>query len=177
MELLDIVDENNNFTGKSKDREMIHKEGLLHREVGVIIINEKNELLLEKRAATKKQSPNKWNFCAGHIESNETPEISMIREMKEEIGISANIEELKFINTYRANRKLNNGQHNNMFIYIFLFKTDKEIKDYKIQIEELSEVKYFSIDEIIKAISEDNKDFAFYDAKYYIDILNKIKEM
>ncbi len=53
MELLDIVDENNNLTGEFVDREIVHSEGLLHREVGVIVLNESNEILLEKRASTK----------------------------------------------------------------------------------------------------------------------------
>ena len=87
MELLDIVDENNNLTGEFVDREIVHSEGLLHREVGVIILNENNEMLLEKGASTKKQSPNKWALCAGHIEAGDTPENAILREVKEEIGI------------------------------------------------------------------------------------------
>ena len=45
MELLDIVDENNNLTGKSLDREIVHKDGLWHREVAVIILNEEGKML------------------------------------------------------------------------------------------------------------------------------------
>ncbi len=37
MELLDIVDENNNLTGKTEEKEVIHKKGLYHREVAVWI--------------------------------------------------------------------------------------------------------------------------------------------
>jgi len=47
MELLDIVDENNNLTGEILEREIVHAQGLWHREVGVIVLNEKGKLLIE----------------------------------------------------------------------------------------------------------------------------------
>ena len=174
MELLDIVDENNYLTGKVLDREIVHKEGLFHREVGVIIINEKEELLLEKRAASKKQSPNKWAICAGHIEAGDVPQRAIIREIKEEIGIDLKIEDLDFLGIFKRNKKFENGQENNTFIYIYVFRTDKKIEDYTIQVEELSEVKYFTKDEIENALKMNNDSFAFYDEQYIKDVLKKI---
>ena len=175
MELLDIVDENNNLTGEFVDREIVHSEGLLHREVGVIVLNENNEILLEKRASTKKQSPNKWALCAGHIEAGDVPENAILREIKEEIGIDITKKELQFLDVFRRDKKFNNGQHNNTYIYIYIYKTNKKVEDYTIQVEELSEVKYFSIDLIEKALEEKNSDYAFYDEPYIKEILNRIK--
>ena len=175
MELLDIVDENNNLTGKVVDREIVHSEGLLHREVGVIILNEKGELLLEKRAKSKKQSPNKWAICAGHIEAGDSAENSIIREMKEEVGLVVNIKDLEFLGVFKRNKKFKNGQRNNTFIYIYVYKTNKKIEDYIIQIEELSEVKYFPKDKIEKDLKKKNEDYAFYDEPYIMEILDKIK--
>ncbi len=154
MELLDIVDENNNLTGEFVDREIVHSEGLLHREVGVIVLNENNEMLLEKRTSTKKQSPNKWALCAGHIEAGDIPENAILREVKEEIGIDITQKDLEFLDVFRRDKKFNNGQHNNTYIYIYIYKTNKKVEDYTIQIEELSEVKYFPISDIEKAIEE-----------------------
>ena len=102
MELLDIVDENNNLTGEVCEREYVHNNGLRHRESAVLVINEKNELLLEKRAATKKSSPNKWALCAGHVSSGEDPEDTMIRELKEEIGMNTTAQDLIFLDIYEA---------------------------------------------------------------------------
>ena len=39
MEYLDVVDENNNLTGKTEERNIIHEKGIWHREVAVWIIN------------------------------------------------------------------------------------------------------------------------------------------
>ena len=54
-------------------------------------MNEKGELLLQKRAANKKQNPNKWGVCAGHIDAGETVEVSAIRELEEELGLKVTI--------------------------------------------------------------------------------------
>ena len=56
-------------------------------------------------------------------------------------------------------------------------KTNNKIEDYTVQVEELSQVKYFPESEIDKALKEGNTDYAFYDEHYIIEILNKLKEM
>ena len=177
MELLDIVDENNNLTGEIIDREIVHTKGLFHREVGVIVLNEKKEVLLEKRAASKKQAPNKWAICAGHIEAGDIPNNAIIREMQEEIGVTCKIDDLKFVGVFERNKNFKNGQKNNTFIYIYLYKTNKKIEDYTVQIEELSEVKYFPMNELEEDLRKGNSDYAFYDEEYIVDVLNKVKEM
>lgn len=82
MEYLDVVDENNNLTGKIEERNIIHEKGIWHREVAVWIMNEQGKILLQKRASTKKQEPNKWAICAGHIDAGETVENAILRELE-----------------------------------------------------------------------------------------------
>ncbi len=60
MELLDVLDEEGNMTGKVEDKDVIHEKALWHKEVDAWIVNEQGEILIQKRAATKKQAPNKW---------------------------------------------------------------------------------------------------------------------
>lgn len=38
MEYLDVVDENNNLTGETAERNYIHEKGIWHREVAICII-------------------------------------------------------------------------------------------------------------------------------------------
>ena len=84
MELLDVVDENNNLIGIKEDKNIIHKKGLLHREIAVIIQNENGEYLVQKRSSNKKGAPNMWSFTTGHVELGEDYETTAIREIKEE---------------------------------------------------------------------------------------------
>ena len=54
MELLDIVDEQGNYTGETMEREKVHDLNLLHWEIGVFIINNNKEVLLQKRSPNKR---------------------------------------------------------------------------------------------------------------------------
>jgi isopentenyl-diphosphate delta-isomerase len=59
MELIDIVNENNEFTGQIEEREIAYEKGLWRRTVSCWIMNEKGEILLQKRSSNKKKNPNK----------------------------------------------------------------------------------------------------------------------
>lgn len=172
MELLDVVDENNELTGKAIDREIVHGNGLWHREVAVIIANKEGKILLEKRSPFKKQSPNKWALCAGHIGAGDSPENAILREMEEEIGVSINIEDLEFLKVAIRNIKFNEEQYNRAFQYTYYWETDKKESDFIIQEEELTEVKFFDIEEIKEAVNSNDKNFAFADEDYIDEILN-----
>ena len=94
MEYIDIFDENNNPTGQIKEKGKAHEEGDFHRTAHVWIINDKNELLLQKRSANKKSHPNCWDISgAGHIKAGESVIDGAIRELKEELGV----EEVKYV--------------------------------------------------------------------------------
>lgn len=58
MELIDIVNENNEFTGQIEEREIAYEKGLWRRTVSCWIMNEKGEILLQKRSSNKKKNPN-----------------------------------------------------------------------------------------------------------------------
>ena len=79
MELIQIVDKNGNFTGQVMDKEEAHDKNLLHNEVGIFIINDDGKVLLQKRSANKRFSPNKWGLCAGHVDAYETLEEAALR--------------------------------------------------------------------------------------------------
>ncbi len=53
MEYIDIFDENNNPIGEIKEKTKAHDDGNFHRTAHIWIINDKNELLLQKRSAKK----------------------------------------------------------------------------------------------------------------------------
>ena len=54
-----------------------------------ILLNHKGELLITGRPAGKIWS-GYWEFPGGKIEADETPEIALKREMKEEVGVILN---------------------------------------------------------------------------------------
>lgn len=176
MEYLDVVNENNELTGKTEERNIIHKEGIWHREVAVWIMNEKGEVLLQKRASTKQQSPNKWSICAGHIDAGETVENAIIREMEEELGIKVRISELEFINIYKEKKKFHNNTKNYNFDYMYFYKTNYKIEDYKICLEELSEVKYIPLLELEEIVKNKDENVTFSKQPYISEVIEILRK-
>ena len=66
--------------------------------VGAIILNEKGEILLQKKDSSYVPFPQKWCFFGGHIEEGETPEDTIVREVIEEIGIHLSFNFFKKLN-------------------------------------------------------------------------------
>lgn len=160
IELLDVVDEENHLTGKVEDKEIIHKRGLWHREVAAWIMNNKGEILIQKRAKTKKQNPNKWSLTAGHIDAGESAEDGMHREVLEEIGVD--IQKFSRIKIAKIQEEHpNSNTTNNYFSYIFFVKVNYNLEDYKIQEEELSELKYITIEELEQIIKNKDDNYTF----------------
>jgi isopentenyl-diphosphate delta-isomerase len=95
-----------------------HRRGLLHSAVSVFIFNDRNELLLQKRAVSKYHSPEKWtNTCCTHPLPGESPIMSARRRLREEMGLEATLTEV-FRFLYRAD--VGNGLIENEFDHVFI---------------------------------------------------------
>nr|WP_199159193.1 NUDIX domain-containing protein [Pedobacter sp. ASV2] len=63
--------------------------------VAAAIFNNRNEILLQKRSDV-----NKWGIVSGHVEFGESIQEAILREIKEELNVSAKI--IRFIGVYSA---------------------------------------------------------------------------
>ena len=59
--------------------------------IAIAVIKYKNKYLIGKRAATKKFAPNKWEFISGFVDTKETAEEIILRELMEETGLNGKI--------------------------------------------------------------------------------------
>ena len=169
MELIEIVDENGDFTGQIMDKEEAHDKNLLHNEVGIFIINDDGKVLLQKRSANKRFSPNKWGLCAGHVDAYESLETAALREIKEEVGLYLSLKEL----IPYGEREINISDSNSHITYFYYVICNKKAEEFVIQEEELSEVKWFNIDEIIIMIKDGKTSFK----ENRISLLNGLKNI
>ena len=86
-EFLDIVDEQNRVLGQDI-RGQVHKQGLLHRGVHVLVFNSAGLMLLQKRSQHTKNAPGAYDLSVSeHVQSGEDFEEAAIRGLKEEPGI------------------------------------------------------------------------------------------
>ena len=163
MELLDIVDENGNYTGEIVERKKAQGLGLLHWEVIIVVVNEKKQILLQKRSANKKHFPNKWALCSGLVISGESCDEAAVRELKEELGVEFQISDL---NLLEGNLNLTR------FYYVI---TNYDESQFVIQKEELSSVKWFDLDEVLeKVISGDDSIIIRKDRLYLLEKIGKL---
>jgi len=89
-----LVDTNDNPIGTMNKMEA-HEKAVLHRAFSVFILNDKNEVMLQQRAAHKYHSPLLWtNTCCSHQRVGETNIEAGKRRLFEEMGFTADLKEL-----------------------------------------------------------------------------------
>lgn len=178
-ELIDIVDENNNLTGKKRLKSEAHSFGLWHRSVHVWLYNNKREVLLQLRAKEKKLFPDIWDVAvAGHISAGEDPVTTVLREAEEEIGLIIDLKQLLFFKTIII-KNLYNNIINNEFIYIYFLPFNGDISDLKLQKEEVQSVKFFSLDKLPEEISKNPNKFIdkfINDGSYWVEVFDKLEK-
>lgn len=104
---------------------------------GIILINSNNEVLLLLRDNKPEiPFPNQWDIPGGEIEQGETPDLTIRREMNEEMGLD-NLNDIKLFKIYRTD---------NLTDFIFWKKLDLNVDE--IILNEGQRIKYFSRDKI-----------------------------
>ena len=161
-ELLDVLDENGNKTGEVETKEEIYKKGLWHRSVHIWIMNNNQELLVQKRNPFKKTYPNLWAISsAGHVLAGEDSIESGLRELKEELDIDANKEELELLFTIKRVQPYNDS-FINVFDDVYLLHKNIDVEKTKLQVEELTDIKYVYYEYLENILKESDKDYVPY---------------
>ncbi len=168
-EYFDILDDNGNKTGKIKLRSEVHRDGDWHKAVHIWIINDKGDILLQRRCATKDSNPNMLDISsAGHLTAGDDSLSGAIRELKEELNIDVKPDELKFIKTIKRSSKYTSTFINNEFDDLYILRTTKNIDDMKYQEEEISEIFYVPYKEFKSMVKNRQPDLLRHDEEFEI---------
>lgn len=149
-EYFDLLDEYGEKTGAIKERALVHRDGDLHGTAHVWIFRSSPEgpsLLLQKRSPEKDAYPGCWDISsAGHLPAGSGYLESALRELQEELGLSATPEELVFAGFHqRITNAVFHGapfrDHEHAAVYVLC--RDVPPSGFCLQQEEVSEVRYF----------------------------------
>ncbi|HLD03008.1 MAG TPA: NUDIX domain-containing protein [Candidatus Nanoarchaeia archaeon] len=144
---MDHVDENNLVVGRVS-KEDIYKKKLPHRIVHVFVLNpDDGKVYLQKRSEKVQFLPGYYCTSAGgHVRSGESYENAAKRELKEELGIEADVHfgtELKFISDEHIR-----------FIQVFIAYATK---GFSFADGEVENGGFFTLDEACRLIRDDAK--------------------
>lgn len=157
-ELLEVVDENDVVIGL-EDRNKIHEEGLLHREIHIWFFTPEKEIIFQHRAKDKDTYPDLLDATVGgHVEPGDSYEQTAIKESLEETGLE--LKEEDFIFLKKMNKKVydnvTNKINNTLRVqYAYLHKGGIE----DLQIEEGKAIAFVKIplDKILNLTEEEKK--------------------
>lgn len=148
-EVLDLVDEKDNVIGTVSRSKANSDPSVIHREIAIMIFDDKGRILLQRRALTKKIDPGVWTVtAAGHVDAGITPLETAHTELLEELGFDT---ELKFLNKH-----IDKQPNETRFFYWYtgIYPKNSEIK---IQQEEVMDAKFFSKSELEEFQKQGNR--------------------
>lgn len=157
QEFFDVINEKGDYTGDVETREKCHKEGIWHKAVAVFVINSKNQVLLQKRSPNKKLWPNMWDITGGgHVLAGEFGFEAVIREMKEELGIDLDKNDLLFLASMLSENIKGDiiNRHMNEF---YIVNKDVDETKLELQEDEVAEVKWVDKNEIVSKIKNNRE--------------------
>ena len=148
-EMLTRVDEHNEVIGSISRGQAHERKGVFYRTIYVLVKNDKNQVLIQKRSSTKDLYPDCWDLSVGgHVNFGQSYKVTAVRELQEELCLNVSEEDL--ITKGEVLVKLpNSGEYFNVFEYNL--KTNGVIKASE---EEIGDIKWQTIEEIKKSMAE-----------------------
>jgi len=151
-----LVDQSDNQIGLMEKIEA-HQKGLLHRAFSIFVLNDKNELLLQQRAAQKYHSPLLWtNTCCSHQRVGETTIQAGNRRLQEEMGFTTPLKEL-FSFIYKAPFENGLTEHELDHVMIGYYN-----KNPIINTDEVENWKWISIENVREKIAQNPDEYTIW---------------
>lgn len=166
-EFFDILDEFGNKTGKIKKRDDAHRDGDWHKSVHIWIVNDKNEVFLQRRSPNKDCYLNMWDIsCAGHLTAGDTSISGALREIKEELGLDISLSQLQFIGQKKTEDFYSPTFINREFNDVYLLRLSIDVHKLQLQKEEVSEVKFVALDVFKNMIKTKDNTLVMHDEEF-----------
>ena len=145
MELVDLLNNRKELIGEVCERNAV-PDGKYRLSVHIWIVNDKNEILIQQRSANRKKFPNMWTNTGGACVAGETSIETVFRELKEELDITLNIDNLELIASYKREKD---------YVDVQVLKQNIHIIDLKFNDNEVQDAKWVTVEEWKKLLIEE----------------------
>jgi isopentenyldiphosphate isomerase len=150
-EIFDVVNERDEVVGQEA-RSKVHRLGLRHRAVHVLVFNRCGELFLQKRSMKKDTFPGAWDSSSsGHLDSGEGYDACAVRELREEIGFKLECPPTRL---FKIDARAETGQE---FVWVYRLEAEGP---FTLHPEEIETGEWFAPEAITKWMAERPGDFA-----------------
>lgn len=141
-----LVDEDGQVIGCATREECHNGSKWLHPVVHLHVFNSKGEMYLQKRPIWKDIQPGKWDTAVGgHIDYGETPDEALVREVREELGITD-------FTCVPMGKYVFDGQRERELVYVYRTVYDGEVCP---SADELDGGRFWTMDEIQDALGHE----------------------
>lgn len=140
-----LVNEGGEVIGSALRSEVHGNPALLHPVVHCIVTDAAGRLLLQLRSMDKDIQPGKWDTSVGgHVAFGEQVEAALLREMAEEIGLSADAVASRFLYRYVMRNAIESE-----LVHTYTCVSEGPFVR---QVSEVDELRFWSHDEIERAL-------------------------
>ncbi len=151
-----LVDEHDKQIGTA-EKMRVHEKGLLHRAFSILVLNSKNEILLQQRAKSKYHCGGLWtNTCCSHPRNGELLDAATHRRLKEEMGFDC---ELKKTANFIYKVKFANGLTEHEHLHVFTGLFDGKCSPNP---EEADDCKWISQEELRKDVEKNPEKYTYW---------------
>jgi isopentenyl-diphosphate delta-isomerase len=146
-ELVDVIDSDNRVIGQ-KLKVDAHRDGDLHRCVVAELVNGRGDYCFVRQAGDRQDAGQFVSPVGGHVSAGESVESALIRESREEIGITP--ENFRLIGTTIYRRRILGRDENHLFpVYVVRSDFNPVIN------HESVEYRWFGVGEIQASLRSD----------------------
>ena len=150
-EWFEVVNDRDEVIGR-RPRGEVHRLGLKHRAVHVLVFNRRGEVFLQKRSLTKDCFPGTWDSSAsGHLAPGESYDAGAVREVEEELGWKL---EGPPVRLFKIPACPETGQE-----FVWVYRAEAE-GPFRLHPEEISEGGWFPPAHVTRWLAERPQDFA-----------------
>lgn len=150
-EMLQVVDPNTGEpTGEHASRKDLYEKKLWCRTTNIYVLNTTGQVLCHQRALDKERYGGAWStHFGGHVTEGESFKISALKELMEEIGLQV----LPFQLIPWRTSKITASR---IWVRDFITVYDGDIKNLKIQEEEVQQIKWFDVQDIVDELDAED---------------------